>query len=81
MTRFDINDLVPERDNNEIAEDLKVSRRTIERWMKYGVNWVQAERFAVHILREHPASVFGEEWYRAAGYKMLPAPARRTLVA
>lgn len=82
MTRFTIDHLVPERDTNDIAEDLNVTRRTIERWMKTGVNWVQAERFAVRILHEHPASVFGEAWYDAAGYKLLaPPPRRPTLVA
>lgn len=77
MTRFDIAHLVAERDLSELAEDLRVSKRTVVRWMANGCNARQAEHFAVRVMQSHPVSVFGEAWYDAAGYKVAAPPARR----
>jgi hypothetical protein len=51
---------------DEIAADLEVSTRTVQRWIASGVNWEQADTFAIKILNLHPLTAFGEAWRDAS---------------
>lgn len=63
---FAISHLVGDRLPEEIAADLAVSTRTVQRWMHRGIDWQQADRFAVKVLGSHPLNAFGPEWSVAA---------------
>jgi len=69
--RFTITHLIGDRSTAQVARDLAVTRRTVERWVADGVNWEQADEFAARVLGCHPATVFGPEWCAAAGYDHL----------
>jgi hypothetical protein len=66
--RFRIEHLVGERTTRQMAHDLKLSTRTVERWIADGVDWEQADRFAARVLRTaaFDPGAFGEEWEAAA---------------
>lgn len=63
---FPIGHLIGDRIPEEIAEDLAVSTRTVQRWIEHGVNWEQADIFAAHVLNVHPLTAFGPDWLAAA---------------
>lgn len=63
---FPIDHLIGDRVPEEIAEDLGVSTRSVQRWIDSGVNWEQADVFAAKCLHVHPITAFGPEWLDAA---------------
>lgn len=66
VTHFPIGHLIGDRVPEEIAEDLGVSTRSVQRWIEHGVNWEQADVFATKALNLHPLTAFGPEWLDAA---------------
>ena len=60
--KFPISHLIGDRIPEEIAEDLEVSTRTVQRWIEHGVNWEQADVFAAKALNLHASTAFGPEW-------------------
>lgn len=64
--RFAIADLIGDRLPEDIAHDLAVSTRTVQRWIASGVDWERADAFACKVLGDHPLTVFGPEWHEAA---------------
>lgn len=66
LRRFQIARLLIDRNLREVAEDLEVSVRTVERWVETGVGWRTADRIAATILNEHAVVLFGPEWAEAA---------------
>jgi hypothetical protein len=60
--KFPIEHLIGDRVPEEIAADLEVSTRTVQRWIITGVNWEQADVFAAKALKMHPMTAFGPEW-------------------
>lgn len=73
--RFPIDHLIGDRSCDEIAADLAMTTRSVQRWITKGLNWQQADVFACRILHLHPATVFGEEWYEVAAAEARPDPA------
>lgn len=63
---FQIAHLVIGRKPVEMAEACGVSERTIQRWIKTGLTWEDADVFAPRVLDMHPMTAFGEEWCQAA---------------
>ncbi len=47
----------------EFARLAGVSRRTVYRWMRAGLDLYTADRLAVKVARSHPANVFGPTWF------------------
>lgn len=60
--KFPIEHLIGDRVPEDIAADLAVSTRTVQRWIIDGVNWEQADVFAAKALNVHPITAFGPEW-------------------
>lgn len=47
----------------EFARRASVSRRTVYRWMRTGLDVYTADRLAVKVAHSHPAVVFGPTWF------------------
>lgn len=69
--RFPIAHLIAERNPQHIAEDMKVSERTVQRWIERGIDWRHADDFAAIILAAPAVFVFGPDFEAAAGYRFL----------
>lgn len=70
--RFPIADLIPlGRSIEDMAEDLDMTTRTIQRWLVNGVTADQADEFCAKILNVHPLVIFGTPWADASRYKYL----------
>lgn len=67
MRRFQIAHLIHDRTATEMAEKLGVSERTVQRWIKTGIDdWCTADDFALKVLDSHPTVVWGFDWDDAA---------------
>ncbi len=64
--RFQIAHLMVNLTTTHVAERLKVSERTVQRWVLTGVNWDQADDFACRVLGVNPVSLWGTQWEAAA---------------
>jgi hypothetical protein len=78
--RFPIEHLI-DRPAADIAADLAMTTRSVQRWIAKGLNWEQADVFACKIMHLHPSSVFGDEWVEAADAAAEAALARLDLAA
>lgn len=50
---------------SEFARRAHVSRNTVYRWMRSGLNIYTADELAILVAHVHPASVFGDAWFSA----------------
>jgi hypothetical protein len=60
--RFQIAHLLADRRPVDIAADLAVPKRTVQRWLQHGVGWETAELIACKLLGVPAMFQFGEEW-------------------
>jgi len=51
---------------SEFARLAGVSRRTIYRWMRSGLNPFIADKLSIGVAHVHPACIFGAAWFHAA---------------
>ena len=63
--RFQIAHLLRGFKCHQIADQLGVTERTVQRWVDKGVNWQTAELVAVKVLGDCPERVFGRAWCEA----------------
>ena len=73
-TRFPIDHLLGDRRASQIAADLEMTTRSVQRWIAKGLNWEQADVFACKVLHLHPFDVFGNEWFEVAATEARPDP-------
>ena len=71
-TRFPIDHLIGDRGTSQIAKDLAMTTRSVQRWITKGLNWEQADVFACKVLHLHPSTVFGDEWFEASAAEARP---------
>lgn len=50
---------------SEFARRANVSRTTVYRWMRRGLDVYTADELAIRVARVHPACVFGYTWFTA----------------
>jgi hypothetical protein len=53
-------------DDGVIADACGLSRRTIVRWRRQGIPWIQADRICAHLC-VHPILLWRDEWNALAG--------------
>lgn len=63
---FDVTEIIDSYENRPAAAAaLGVDRRTINRWLKDGVNWETADKIAM-AAGFHPMEVWGDRWLVAS---------------
>lgn len=50
---------------SEFARRANVSRTTVYRWMRSGLDAYTADELAIRVAHAHPACVFGHTWFTA----------------
>lgn len=63
--RFDVSTILRETGTAVAAERLGVDVRTVQRWIRNGVNVYTADRIAVKLDGNHPAFIWGRDWLNA----------------